>query len=151
MSRIIFKEEDKNLEFEVIGYEFENIEKEDDYYDANWLSVNIKYSDSKISFDQIDHCLLSFELLDFIESIEAIIEGKIAKIITEFIEPYLEFSIYKINESYIFDIKFVYDTSGENWKIVSISKDMTLTNLIELNSQFREMYEKFPYRHTENM
>ena len=88
-----FTEENKHLEFHVLGYEFPEKGKKGDTYDANWLVVQIDYSDDQLTFSEKDTCLLSFELQDLTESIDDVLVGKETGLLMTFMEPYLTFAI----------------------------------------------------------
>ena len=146
---IEFKENNKRLLFDVLGYEFPHIKKDCDSYDANWLTVSISYADPNLSFNDRDNCLLSFELEQMTEAIDAIAEGKETGTIQTFLEPYLTFSVTGTGSGYAFQIRFVYDTADGIWKDVYICQEMSLSELIEMNNEFKAIYAKYPCRETE--
>ena len=144
-----FTEENKHLEFHVLGYEFPEKGKKGDTYDANWLVVQIDYQDDQLTFSEKDTCLLSFELQDLTESIDDVLVGKETGLLMTFMEPYLTFAITQVGEVYAVQIRFVYDTSDGLWKDVYISQEMTLDELTNMNNGFKDLYKTYPYRETE--
>ena len=144
-----FTEENKHLEFHVLGYEFPEKDKKGDIYDANWLVVQIDYSDDQLTFSEKDTCLLSFELQDLTESIDDVLVGKETGLLMTFMEPYLTFAITQVGEVYAVQIRFVYDTSDGLWKDVYISQGMTLDELTNMKYGFKDLYKTYPYRETE--
>lgn len=144
-----FTEENKHLEFHVLGYEFPEKGKKGDTYDANWLVVQIDYQDDQLTFSEKDTCLLSFELQDLTESIDDVLVGKETGLLMTFMEPYLTFAITQVGEVYAVQIRFVYDTSDGLWKDVYISQGMTLDELTNMNNGFKDLYKTYPYRETE--
>ena len=142
-------EENKHLEFHVLGYEFPEKGKKGDTYDANWLVVQIDYSDDQLTFSEKDTCLLSFELQDLTESIDDVLVGKETGLLMTFMEPNLTFAITQVGEVYAVQIRFVYDTSDGLWKDVYISQGMTLDELTNMNNGFKDLYKTYPYRETE--
>ena len=144
-----FTDENTHLEFHVLGYEFPEKGKKDDAYDANWLVVQIDYSDDQLTFSEKDTCLLSFELQDLTESIDDVLVGKETGLLMAFMEPYLTFAITQVGEVYAVQIRFVYDTSDGLWKDVYISQGMTLDELTNMNNGFKDLYKTYPYRETE--
>lgn len=139
---ITFTEKDKKLEFSIIGYEFP-LQKGMDEFDANWLTVKIDYSEGDSSASYTDNCLLADELENMTEGIENIISGKETGIITDFTEPYLKFSLTKIDYTYAVQIRFVYDTS---WKEIYISQGMNKDELCKMRDSLRTLCNSFPYR-----
>ena len=136
-------ENNKRLELDVLGYEFPDAE--DDYFDANWLNVGIRYEDGSLSFRQVDSCLLAFELAELTETLDAILEGRESGTITDFMEPYLTFAVTRMGEGYDVQARFVYDT-GSPWKEVCVRQEMDRRELKEMNDGLKEMYARFPRR-----
>ena len=140
---ITLTENDKRLELDILGYEFPDAE--DDYFDANWLNVGIHYDDGSLSFRQVDSCLLSFELKELTETLDAILEGRETGTATDFMEPYLTLSVTRKGEGYDVQSRFVYDT-GSPWKEVCVCQEMDSRELADLNTELKKMYARFPRR-----
>ena len=136
-------ENNKSLELEVLGYEFPDAE--DDYFDANWLNVGIRYDDGILSFRQVDSCLLAFELKELALALDAILEGRESGTITDFTEPYLALSVTRAGETYAVQVRFVYDTANP-LKEVCVCEGMDRRGLTELNNGLKKMYARFPRR-----
>ncbi len=143
---ITFQENSKRLVFDILGYQFPNIAKGDDDYDANWLTVSIEYSDGQLSFQKTDYCLLSFELEELIGKMDGIISGAETGLMTDFLEPYLALAVTKAENTYAVQIRYVYDTTDGIWKDVYICQSMSLQELIDLRNHFKTLYEKYPQR-----
>ena len=143
---VAFSENNKRLVLDILGYQFPNINKSDDDYDSNWLTVSMAYSDEQLSFQQTDHCLLSFELRELIGAIDGILSGAETGYISDFLEPYLAFAATRTNDMYAVLIIFIYDVSA--WNDVYICQGMTRQELNDLNLQLKFLYEKYPYRST---
>lgn len=141
---IIFTEKDKKLEFSIIDYEFP-LQKDMDNFDANWLTVKIDYSEGDSSASYTDNCILADELEAMTDGIENIVSGKETGIITDFMEPYLKFSLTKVGYIYAVQIRFVYDTTG-SWKEIYISQGMDKNELCKMRDSFRTLCHSFPYR-----
>ena len=72
---LIFIEGEKKIEFNVINYQYpERVATEDYDYDANWLMVEIAYSNRAEKNTYYDPCLLTYEFIDLIDGIEANME-----------------------------------------------------------------------------
>jgi hypothetical protein len=136
-------ENNKSLELDVLGYEFPDAE--DDYFDANWLNVGIRYDDGQLSFRQVDSCLLAFELAELTETVDAILEGRESGTITDLTEPYLALAVTRTEETYAVQARFVYDT-GSPWKEICVCQKMDRRGLAELNDGLKAMYARFPRR-----
>ncbi len=133
----------KSLELDVLGYEFPDAEG--DWFDANWLNVGVHYDDGSLSFRQVDSCLLAFELAELTETVDAILEGRESGTITDFTEPYLDFAVTRVGETYAVQARFVYDT-GSPWKEVCVCQGMDRRELADLNAELKKMYARFPRR-----
>ena len=144
---IAFIENNKRLVLDILDYEFPAVSKSDDDYDSNWLKVSIDYSDGSFSIQEEACCLLSFELRELIGAIDGILSGRETGYISDFMEPYLSFAVTKAEDTYAVMIKFIYD--GPAWNDIYVCQAMSLQKLTDLNGQFKELYEKFPYRSTE--
>ena len=136
-------ENNKSLELDVLGYEFPDAE--DDYFDANWLNVGIRYDDGSLSFRQIDSCLLAFELEELTETLDAILEGRETGTATDFTEPYLALAVTRTGEGFDVQARFVYDT-GSPWKEVCVRQAMARRELAGMNQSLKEMAACFPKR-----
>lgn len=147
MNGILFSDGNKNIFFDIIGYEF-NYVKKMDYYDANWLTVNIRYTDSNTDKSFTDNCILTYELANLVQQIEDIISGKESGLITEFMEPYLKFSVTKVKDIYAVQIRFVCDIA-EEWKEVYVSQGFNINELSELRNGLDNLRKKFPERQCE--
>lgn len=143
---VIFKEGNKRIEFSIIDYEF-SMQKGMDLFDANWLTVRIDYKDDNNSAVYTDNCLLADELESMISGIADVIDGKETGIITDFMEPYLKFSLTKAEDSYAVQLRFVYDT--EDWKEIYITQCMSVDELRNLKEELNVLSDEFPYREVE--
>ncbi len=141
---VILKGENKSLEFSVVGYQF-LLEKEMDRFDANWLTVKILYTEDDRSVSWQDSCLLSDELADLAAWVEAALSEKETAFTSNFLEPYLEFSLRKTESLSVVQIRFVYD-AAEDWKEVSVAQNMTREELCEMQEALRDLSRQFPYR-----
>ena len=144
MNGILFSDGNKNILFDITDYEFIYCKKMD-YYDANWLTVNIRCTDNCTDKSYKDNCILTYELDNLVKQIDNIIDGKESGLITEFMEPYLKFSITKTKDIYAVQIRFVCDTT-EEWKEVYVSQGMNVKELVEMRNGLDKLRKKFPVR-----
>ena len=145
---MIIASKNKIIDFKVNSYQFPNRHpSDDDYdYDANWLICEIKYSEGDFSEVYCDPCLLTYELQELIESMQKIINYEEDAYISEFMEPYLKISIVRCEEKLVFTIKFVYDTSGNNWNKRTVSAEMNEEEAIQILNELIEFQKAFPER-----
>lgn len=144
---VVFREDDKKIELSIVNYEFP-WQKGMDSFDADWLTVKIDYEDAEHSAVYTDNCLLASELESMVDSIKNVIDGKETGIIMDFLEPYLNFSLTKIDDLYAIQIRFVYDTI-ENWKEIYVSQGMSIAELKILHEELNALSEKFPHRNVD--
>lgn len=87
--------ENKNKLFQltIINYQFPKIEK--DYYDSNWLIINIKVKGLRESWGVTDPMLLTFEVKELARWLEDLINNNERSKDLNFIEPNLRFSKIK--------------------------------------------------------
>ena len=140
---VIFTENGKRLELDILGYEFPD--GKGDMYDVNWLDVGVAYDDGSLSFRQKDSCLLSYELEELTEALDGIVEGRETGMIRTFMEPYLSFAVTRVGEVYAVQVRFVYDTS-DGWKTVGVCQGMDRRELAEMNAELKAMSARFPRR-----
>lgn len=68
------QEDNRRVDFSVIDYQFPKMDKgKYDEYDANWLIIQVDCNDGEATFE--DSCVLSFELAEFAERLEDLLEG----------------------------------------------------------------------------
>lgn len=146
---IIFEEGTKRLVFSITGYQFpfETVTNE---YDANWLMVQVDYSDAGVENTYIEPCLLSFELESLVNEIRGIIQGKETGMITDFLEPNLKLLITKVGELYAVQIRFVYEMSCSGWKEVYVCQGLDKHGLQDLYNSFKALSTEYPVRGEKN-
>jgi len=144
MNGVLFYDENKSLLFDISDYQFA-CSKETDYYDINWLTVSIKYSDDTMSESFEDSCILTYELDELIKEIDDIIEGKESGMISGFMEPYLKFSVTRVDDIYSVQIRFVYDTT-ESWSEVYITQGMNKDEFLKMRDGLDNLRKNFPVR-----
>lgn len=144
---VIFREGNKKLEFDIAGYEFP-LQKNSDCFDANWLTVKIKYEDENFSEEYTDNCLLTYEFETMLADIKAVIDGKENGTISNFMEPYLKFSLARVESLYALQIRFV--CSAEDWKEISVTQTMSEDEMGSVYNELNSLSKKFPYRNVDD-
>ena len=144
---LVFIEGGKKIEFNVINYQYpERVATEDYDYDANWLMVEIAYSNRAEKNTYYDPCLLTYEFIDLIDGIDEILAGRETGYITDFMEPYLKFSVTKVGDLFAVQIRFVYDTTDGQWKEIYVSQGVSYQELNAFSQAGRQLCEQFPER-----
>lgn len=146
---IVFKEGRKRLALSISGYEF-SLKKDIDWYDANWLVVQVDYSDDDGEKTYTAPCLLTNELESLKDDIGDILQGEETGMITDFLEPSLKLSITRVDEFYAVQIRFVYEMSESGWKEVYVSQGMDKQGLQNLRDSFQALSNEYPVRETKN-
>ena len=145
---MILYERDKSLSLDVIAYEYPNSprsEKGGFDYDPNWLVAEIRYTENNISYSQKDACLLTSELSDLYETMRSLQELETGSYISDFLEPYLQIAILKIDGQYAFAVHFVYDTE-EKWKEWEICSQVSESEYSGFLEELKALVKKFPQK-----
>lgn len=80
-----------SLGLSIVGYQFPQMATEE--YDSNWLMIQINVSHPKGDWTSTDPSLLTYEVAEFAEWLEAIHNGESVQPVIGFIEPNLEFHL----------------------------------------------------------
>ncbi len=144
---IIFEENDKRIVLDISGYQFEGEAAEGmNGLDLDWLSVSIEYTSPTGTKRYSDSCLLASELKELISEVSDIVSGKETGMITDFMEPYLKFSITRVEGLCAFQIRYAYSTEDDCWEELYVSQGMNLEELQGVLAQLKAMSEKYPVR-----
>ena len=98
--QLTFKNENGVIIFDIIGYEFDlhEIDRDDNKYDANWLSVRIKRGDETFTHP----CLLTTE----IKEIVSFLSGETNSYLLDFMEPEFSFRYCQASDEYSIILKY---------------------------------------------
>jgi hypothetical protein len=77
----------ERLELTLVAYQFPEVE--DDMWDANWLEVRISAADDPDAWTADDPCLLTWEVDELADWLDAVAESRAPVAEIEFIEPSL--------------------------------------------------------------
>ncbi len=144
---MVLYENEKSMGFEILGYEFPHKTSGEEYdYDANWLKCHFTYKDEEICEKYCDSCLMTDELSELQQELEAILTGESISFISDFLEPYLKFCFVRVTEGVAVVMHFVYDTLDGYWKTRKIASTFTIDEAKELLQELKEMALKYPVR-----
>lgn len=139
------QEDSRTIDFTVIDYQFPEIEKgKYDEYDANWLTVQVDYNEGEATFE--DSCVLSFELAGFAERLEDLLEGREDSCQSDFMEPYLKFTVEKKGSRFEFQMEFVCDVECGEAGVLTITEICDEDRLREIREGLEEIILGFPKR-----
>ncbi len=141
---LMLTEGNRKIELSIVGYEFA-AKKGMDESDLNWLTVLVTYSDGAEHYSWTDNCLLAYGLESVARKMKDILSGKETGIIADFIEPYLELAVTKVDDVYAVQIRFVYDTS-DDWQEIYVSQGLTEEGYREVCREMENMSKQFPTR-----
>jgi hypothetical protein len=112
MSMRLQNKEGITFELEVVGYEFATIQE--DYWDSNWLNVQVRIEHPLGAWSFMDPCLTTFDVERLAGWFEATARGEAIPEAEEgFVEPTLEFSYVPVPLAAI-QVRFVHE-SGPPW------------------------------------
>jgi hypothetical protein len=135
------------LTFRVTDYQFPDVDKGQTGfdYDANWLNIEILYSDSTGSYRYLASCIMTVELMELIEGINDVIDGRKFLYISDFMEPFLKFVVGKLGQSIAIGIEFIYDTT-DVWKSHGLCEALSLQDAKMIANELHRIYEQYPER-----
>ena len=126
----------KMIELTILGYEFPKIDQQTNYYDANWLMVQIKFKEEDYEEEIYkDSCVLTFELEKFLFDAKSIFRGEQNSCELEAFEPYLSIFLKRISKveynlkiEYIFNRKtgdkIIFDETLPNYEVEDFVDDL---------------------------
>ena len=144
---ITVKDDKKQLTLSIDAYQYGNLSAlpgEFDY-DANWLDVAVSFCEGNEEKRRVDPCLLTTELRELTDAMEAVICKKEESYISDFLEPYLKIAFAHCNGQIAVIIHFVYDTDGtwKTWKINQLLNDVEARLIL---SELKTMCKEYPPR-----
>ncbi len=146
---MLFCEDNKSISLAISGYEFPDSPPSSDgdfTNDANWLLVEVRYSENGRTASQIDSCLLTSELAELYHSLSGLKHRQTGAYMSDFMEPYLKFSVIKVNGLYSLAVRFVHDTSGETWKFWEVCTNISEGGYETFLDELRTAADSFPSR-----
>lgn len=142
-------DDNHSMEIGVIGYEFSGTgspKREELDYDANWLMVEVCYSEMDYTAVFRDACLLTWELAEIVEKLQNLVEGKETEWCSNFLEPYLSFETEMLTDGFALQIRFVCDTENGAWKEVVVSQVLSQEQLMNICRELNGYLQQFPKR-----
>ncbi len=139
------QDDNRTVDFSVIDYQFPKMDKgKYDEYDANWLTIQVDCNDGEATFE--DSCVLSFELAEFAERIEDLLEGREDFCQSDFMEPYLKFTVEKIGNRFEFQMEFVCDVENGEAGVLTVTEMCDEDRLREIADELADIIAGFPKR-----
>ena len=140
------EEENKSIEFSVLDYQFPDLEDDADEYDANWLTVQVVYTEGGADMTFTDSCILSWEIGSFLSELTKVIDGEIDSCCSEFMEPYLSFSVQRIGDRFEFEMRFICDVENDEAGVICVTQICDETELRDIYEDLSEFDDEFPHR-----
>lgn len=145
------KIEDKNktIEFGVIGYQFPNAGRSkpnDPDYDANWLTVQVSYTEDETTASFQDSCVLTWELKEMADALSEILDGRETAYISDFMEPYLKFAVARAGDQFTFTIDFVCGATNGEWKKICATQLLDRDRLSAIREEVKQHLTTYPAR-----
>ena len=144
---MIFTEENKRLSFIVCGYQYPQRTALKTEYDsdANWLNCEFRFYENSHEETCVDPCLLTGELSHFITGLSYVIDGLKTSYSSDFLEPYLEIDIERVENKIKIRIEFEYDSreDGKSWKVTSL---IEIEQAIKFLTELKEFQRLYPAR-----
>ena len=146
---MILVEGNKKLVLTVVGYQYPIIDKNTCYDDANWLNVSITYTHDEQSNPRtrIDACVETWDISHLATTLKQILNGKQTKYVSDFLEPYLEISITRVEDKFQFDCSFCYEIDkNDNWKTWEVSSLLDSNQVLAILNELQSTCDTYPIR-----
>jgi hypothetical protein len=141
---MIFTENNKKLSFIICGYQYPQYKALNNEYDsdANWLNCEFKFFENDNEKTCVDPCLLTCELSEFIIGLSAVIDGQKTSYDSDFMEPYLEINVERLDNKIRFKIQFEYDSreDGKTWEVNSLAEIEQAKKFLNELKEFQRFY-----------
>jgi len=141
------------FELRIAGYQFPSMETVE--YDSNWLMIQISVSHPKGNWASTDPCLLTYEVAQLADWLQAIHDGESVEPVIRFIEPNLEFHLTKTADggNKALCVFFQLESRPPWAKATAVGErdlwvefDLTEIDLAAASRQLREQLQQFPQR-----
>ncbi len=147
---MLFCGRNNSIDIDVLCYQFPDSPKSQkgDYnFDSNWLLLSVCYTEDGVSVTEEDACLLADELSDLYDELYELRDCQTGSYISDFMEPYLRFAVFKNEELYSIAVHYAYYIAADNclgkWKVCSTVSTSEYECLLE---DIKSLAEKYPQR-----
>ncbi len=142
---MIFTEKNKKLSFIICGYQYPQHTALKEDCDANWLNCEFRFHENNHEATSVDPCLLTYELSEFILGLSYVIDGLKTSYSSDFMEPYLEINIERVENKIRFRVQFEYDSreDGKRWEVASL---VEIEEAIKILNELKEFQRLYPER-----
>ena len=139
---IMYLIEIAQLQIEVHGYQFPNA---DDYYDANWLNVSIRYAGANSKIWLEEPCLLTVELSAFRDQLRQLSDLSVEGAVLRPLEPYIELEVARAGSlgGLSAKVRLKPDLIDE---VHELQMGLDLSYLPGIVAQFDRVLSQFPVR-----
>ena len=142
-------QDDKKLNIKVVGYQFPKIGKNSHYEDGNWLNVEFTYMSNSQSNPRtsIDACIETWDVDHLAKTLKQLLDGTQTQYVSDFLEPYLELSITRVEDKFQFDCSYCYEIDkNDDWKTWEVSTLLDKNQVTELIDELTNTCATYPIR-----
>ena len=146
---MLFTQDDKKLSLRIVGYQFPEITKNSFYDDGNWLNLEISYTANSQSNPRtrIDACIETWEVDSLAKTLKQMLDGTQTQYVSDFLEPYLEISITRVEDKFQFDCSYCYEIDkNDDWKTWEVSTLLDKNQVTELIDELTNTCATYPIR-----
>ena len=138
-----------SMDVRVVGYQFPDRvpdKREATDYDANWLTVSVRYMEPDFTAEFQDPCVLTWEVQEAAEALNRLIDGKIQDFRTDFLEPFLQIEAEKVGDEFWLRVCFVCEVDKGERKEITAAQRMDRERLAEILDEVKRVVQRFPKR-----
>lgn len=145
---MLLKENGKMMELRVTGYEFPDaVTSTKDVYDANWLMVELTYTENGRTETYSGADLLTWEVTELAYGISRLAHfGNLAPSREFcFTEPFLSFRVEEQDGGFTVELRRTVGCVGDG-KTVSVKQRLTKSELLSFEHELLEILARYPER-----
>ena len=138
-----------SMDVRVVRYQFPDRvsdKRETVDYDANWLTVSVRYTGTDFTAEFQDPCVLTWEVQEAAEALNRLIDGKIQDFRTDFLEPFLQIEAEKVGDEFWLRVCFVCGVDKGERKEITAAQRMNRERLTEILDEIKGNVQRFPKR-----
>ena len=138
-----------SMDVRVVRYQFPDRvpdKRETVDYDANWLTVSVRYMGPDFTAEFQDSCVLTWEMQETAEALNRLIDGEIQDFRTDFVETYLQIEAEKVEDEFWLRVCFVCEVDKGERKEITAAQRMDRERLAEILDEVKGVVQRFPKR-----
>ncbi|MCL2519211.1 MAG: hypothetical protein FWF15_11675 [Oscillospiraceae bacterium] len=124
---------DKSIELKILGYQFPEIDYDDD---SEWLNILINVKTRNIQYEIREPCIRTREIVRMIKGLENLLRGVIGQYETDFMEPDLDIKF----ESAQIEFRQFFCTAFDEREEVRITSKISKSDLESIIMQLKDEY-----------